>query len=154
MNITLQKATIHDTEEIHKMQILAFKPLLEKYQDHETSPGAETAERVRARLAHPQMFSYLIRLGAENIGHIRIGALGENAYYLSQMFLLPEHQGNGYAQQAIRQVEALYPDAKSWTLDTIKQEAKLRHLYEKMGYRLTGEEKNIKDGMDLVYYKK
>ena len=51
-------------------------------------------------------------------------------------------------------MEALYPLAKSWRLDTIKQEAGLVHLYEKMGYRQTGKEKRIKEGMDLIFLEK
>ncbi|NTV78512.1 MAG: tyrosine-protein phosphatase, partial [Clostridiales bacterium] len=51
-------------------------------------------------------------------------------------------------------VEDIYPYAKRWELDTILQEDKLCHLYEKMGYLKTGRVENIKDGMDLVYYEK
>ena len=55
---------------------------------------------------------------------------------------------------AIKAVEAKYPYARRWELDTILQEAKLCYLYEKMGYRKTGQVKNVKDGMDLVYYER
>ena len=44
--------------------------------------------------------------------------------------------------------------AKSWNLDTIKQEPKLCHLYEKMGYRRTEKKNTIKEGMTLVFYEK
>lgn len=67
---------------------------------------------------------------------------------------MPQEQGKGYAQQAMRLVEAMYPQATRWELDTIKEEKALCYLYEKMGYRLTGEEKTIKDGMTIVYYAK
>ena len=154
MELLIKRATAQDAEKIHKMQIIAFKPLLDKYRDYETNPGAETLEQVKARFEYPQIFCYFIQLNSENIGHIRINAFGENACHLSQMFILPEYQENGYAQQAIEQVESLHPNARNWVLDTIKQEPKLRHLYEKMGYKPTGEEKNIKGGMDLIYYVK
>ncbi len=70
------------------------------------------------------------------------------------MFILPEFQRKGYAQKAIKQAESYYHEAKKWVLDTIKQEDVLCHLYEKMGYTLTGIERNIKPGMDLVNYAK
>ncbi|MCL2427552.1 MAG: GNAT family N-acetyltransferase [Oscillospiraceae bacterium] len=70
------------------------------------------------------------------------------------MCILPDHQGKGYAQQAIIQAELLNPQAKHWILDTIKQEEKLCHFYEKMGYKQTGVQTNIKDGMDLMGYAK
>lgn len=50
--------------------------------------------------------------------------------------------------------ELLYPEAKHWELDKIKQETKLCHLYEKMGYKKTGKELSIKDKITLVFYKK
>jgi len=50
--------------------------------------------------------------------------------------------------------ESLHKNAVNWELDTIKQETKLCYLYEKMGYRQTGKEVKIKDGMDIVSYRK
>lgn len=70
------------------------------------------------------------------------------------MFILPENQGNGYAKRILRQVECLYPEVKIWKLDTIKQENKLCHLYESMGYKLTGNEEKITEYMTIVYYQK
>lgn len=54
----------------------------------------------------------------------------------------------------IRLVEAIYPNATRWELDTILQEEKLCYLYEKMGYKKTGQTEEIKKGMDLVFYAK
>ena len=154
MEISLKKATIQDCNQIHKMQGIGFKALLDKYKDIETNPGAETLECIISRFQYPQIDHYFIQLQGESIGYIRINKLDEKTCRLSQMFILPDYQEKGYAQQAIKQVETLNPQAESWILDTIKQEEKLCHLYEKMGYRLTGIETNIKDGMDLVDYAK
>ena len=150
----LKQANIKDSEKIHRMQVIGFKALLEKYQDHDTNPGAETLERVRSRFASDIIDHYFISLQDKDIGYIRIVRMGEGVFRLSQMFILPEYQNSGYAQMAIKQMELLYPDAKKWILDTIKQETKLCHLYEKMGYKLTGTVKNIKQGMDFVDYAK
>ena len=155
MAVTLLEAKLEDCVEIHKMQIIAFKPLLDHYQDYEASPGAETVEIIMERMSkYPSLTHYFIILQEDKIGHIRINRLSETVCRFSQMFILPEYQGNGYAQQAIGAVERLHPEVIRWELDTIKQEPKLRHLYEKMGYKLTGKESNIKEGMDLVYYAK
>ena len=154
MEISLKKADIKDCEKIHQMQIIGFKALLDKYQDFETSPGAETLERIKYRFEFSQIEHYFIELHGESIGYIRVSKINDDTCRLSQMFILPNYQEKGYAQQAIKQVELLNPQAKHWILDTIKQEEKLCHLYEKMGYKLTGAEKNIKQGMDLLYYAK
>lgn len=153
-SIQLKKACENDSGQIHEMQIEGFRALLEKYRDYETSPGAETLERVKRRFSFNNVDQFFIRLADENIGYIRIQRLDEGVYRLSQMFILPVYQGRGFAQAAVKQAEALYPQAEKWVLDTIKQEQKLCHLYEKLGYKLTGAENNIKDGMDLVDYEK
>ena len=154
MEIHLKKADLTDCESIHQMQTAGFKALLDKYQDFETSPGAETLAHIQKRFEYAQIDHYFIQLHDENIGYIRINRLNENTCHLSQMFILPEYQGNGYAQQAIRQVELRNPQAAHWLLDTIRQEPKLCYLYEKMGYKRTGTQTNIKASMDLVDYAK
>lgn len=57
-------------------------------------------------------------------------------------------------EKTICQAEGKYPESVLWKLETILQEPKLCHLYEKMGYRRTGKTERVKDGMDLVYYEK
>ena len=154
MNVLLTKATIEDSETIHKMQLESFAPLLEKYRDYDTNPAAEPLEKVKHRFSFINVDHYFIALDENKIGYLRIHHLDETTGRLSAMFILPAYQVKGYAQAAIKQAESRYPNAEKWTLDTIKQEPKLRRLYEKLGYKLTGEEKNIKPGMDIVYYAK
>ncbi len=97
---------------------------------------------------------YFIQFNNENIGAIRIVRLQEHIFRISPMFILPEFQGKGLAQQTINAIEALYPQAEGWQLDTIKEETKLCHLYEKMGYKRTGKEEVLQDNMTIVYYAK
>ena len=153
MDITLSKATVSDCEELYSMQKRAFQPLLEKYRDYGYSPAAEKVERTLQRLQEPVTDYYWIALNGTHIGAVRICRF-DGLCKLKQLYILPEYQGNGYAQQAIRLVEALYPDARRWELDTILQEDKLCHLYEKMGYHKTGQQRRLKEGMDLVFYAK
>lgn len=153
MEIALKRASAADAQQLYALQIHSFKPLLDKYQDFDTDPGAEKIERTIGRLGEGNSFFYFIQLDGIHIGAIRIIDLGDLCM-LKQIFILPEYQGHGYAQTAIALAESLHKDAVHWELDTIKQEEKLCHLYEKMGYRQTGKEENIKDGMTLVFYRK
>ena len=154
MKISLQKAEMEDCIQIHQMQIKSFNDLLDKYKDYNTNPAAESVERIEQRMAQDLTDYYFICLGNEDVGAIRIVRLKENTFRISPMFILPEYQGKGYAQQAILEAELLYPQAKHWELDTIKQETKLCYLYEKMGYKAVGKEENIQDGMTIIYYRK
>lgn len=151
--IRLVRAELSDAEELHEMQVLCFQPLLEKYQDYETSPAAEPLEKTVRRLRESFTDFYFIMLGNRKIGGVRVRQW-EQKCKLGPIFLLTEYQGLGYAQEAIRQAEAEHPKGILWELETILQEPKLCHLYEKMGYRRTGKTERVRNGMDLVTYEK
>ena len=153
MAITLKKAVLENCSLLHDLQICSFKPLLDKYHDYEYNPGAEKLERIIERFNQPTTDYYMIFWDDALIGGMRVCDFGERCS-LKQIFILPEFQNRGLAQQAIMQVELLYSNAKKWCLDTILQENKLCHLYEKLGYCKTGQTKNLQPGMDLVFYEK
>ena len=72
MEVTLLRADIDNAKELHAMQVEAFKELLEKYQDFDTSPANETMEKVEARLKQDFTFFYFICIGQQKVGAIRI----------------------------------------------------------------------------------
>ncbi len=153
MTITLKRAIESDCAEILHIQMNAFSRMLLKYQDYDSNPAAETLDQIQRRFEQSFTDYYLIMLADEPIGMLRVCDFGENCR-LSPICILQEYQGKGYGQEAICQMEQLYPNAKKWELDTIAQEDKLCHLYEKVGFRKTGRVENLKDGMDLVFYEK
>ena len=153
MSVYLKKATEEDLRKIRYIQVKSFAQLLLKYEDFESSPAAEGLDDIRQRFRQPFTDYYLIMLEDQEIGMLRVCDFGEHCR-LSPLCILPEYQGQGYAQQAIILMEACYPNAQLWQLDTIAQEEKLRHLYEKMGYRRIEKTEQIKEGMELVYYEK
>ena len=153
MTISLEKAAREDLPQLHAMQVEAFMPLLNIYHDHDLSPAAEGVEKVIERFEQPETTYWFITGDGQRVGALRVCDYGERCK-LSPIFILPAHQGNGIAQTAITLMEQQYPDAQVWELSTIRQEAKLCHLYEKMGYSPTGRILPIKDGMDIVFYEK
>ena len=154
MRISLKKAVFADCEKIHKMQVSAFTELLLKYQDYDTNPASESLERIQCKFNRNFTVYHFIMAGDVEIGVVRIVKLSEEIHRISPIFILPEFQNKGYAQKALEKIESFYSDVKEWQLDTIKQEAKLCHLYEKCGYVKTGKEEDIKDGMTVVYLHK
>ena len=153
MAITLTKAKFENCPELYRLQIKSFRALLEKYQDYDFSPGAERIERTYERFHQSITDFWMISLDEKNIGAIRVCDFG-TLCKLKQIFIVPEYQNCGYAQEAIKAVEAIYPHALRWELETILQEEKLCYLYDKMGYTKTSRVETIKEGMDLVYYAK
>ena len=155
MTIQLIRSSLSDAETIWRMQVKAFAPLLEKYRDFDTNPGNETLERVQRRLEQPETFFYRIMLGGETVGAIRVFDPQDSASpkRISPLFVLTEYQGKGVAQAAMRETERIH-GGENWVLYTILQEAGNCYLYEKMGYRQTGERKKINERMTLVCYEK
>ncbi len=152
--VKLQRASIEDAEELHAMQIKAFRGLLEKYQDFDTSPGCESVDKVAARLRQDFTFYYFICIGQEKVGAVRVIVKKESINKrISPIFVMPEFQGMGIAQEAIRLCEELH-GVENWELDTILQEAGNCHLYEKMGYRQTGRTEVVNERLTLVFYEK
>lgn len=155
MEVRLFRAGIENAKELHAMQVEAFRELLEKYQDYDTSPANERVEKVEERLKHKFTFFYFICVGKQKVGAVRVidtKEAGKNKR-ISPIFILPEFQGKGIAQKAIRLCEEIH-GIESWELDTILQEERNCHLYEKMGYRQTGKTEAINEKLTLVFYEK
>lgn len=125
MELVLKRAGLADAEFIWNMQKEAFAELLKRYQDYETNPASEPIDK------------------QEEGKRKRI----------SPLFILPQYWNRGLAQQAILAVEEIH-GSTGWELDTILQEKGNCHLYEKMGYRVTGKQEQINKKMTLVFYEK
>ncbi|MCM3342685.1 GNAT family N-acetyltransferase [Paenibacillus sp. MER TA 81-3] len=154
MDISLFKSGLNEASIIHEMQIKAFMPLLDKYQDYETSPANESVERIIDRLNQSFTDYYIIKISNVSVGAIRIVKKENKTYRISPIFILPEHQGKGIAQKVFSIIENMYNDARNWELETILQEQSNCYLYEKLGYQKTGEIKQINDKMTIVFYDK
>ena len=152
--ISLRKAKAEDIEKIWKMQIEAFRALLEKYQDYDLSPAAEEVDKIRARYEQPWTTYFFIEAEGNDVGAIRVVDKKDGSRKrISPIFIMPEFRGRGYAQKAMLAIEEMY-GSDNWCLDTILQEKGNLHLYEKMGYHRTGQIEHINDRMDIVFYEK
>ena len=154
MVVELVPAKKEDIETLWKMQVEAFSDLLDKYQDYDLSPAAESFDKVMARFKQPWTKYYFIVSGAIKVGAIRVVNRQDGSRKrISPIWIMPEYRNKGYAQQAILAAEKIYgPD--HWCLDTILQEKGNLHLYEKLGYHQTGRVDKVNDRMDIVYYEK
>lgn len=152
--IHLQQATAEDALALFKLQVAAFSPLLEKYQDYDTNPANETIDRVYARIHHPAGCFYKIIEDGQLVGAICIRWKNNVHFRISPLFLAPDAQDNGYAKQAMLLAEARYPQAETWELLSLIEETKTCLLYEKMGYVETGVQKPLNDKATLIQYQK
>ena len=154
MSISLVKAAESDMKEIWEMQLEAFESLLEKYQDYDMSPAIESYENVLNKYKQPWTSYYFIVRNNEKVGAVRvIDEKDGSRKRIAPIWIMPAYRNQGLAQLAMREVEKIY-GSHHWQLDTILQEQGNIYLYEKLGYKRTGEIENIKYGMDIVDFHK
>ena len=152
MNIELVRIDTHETEKLWNMQINAFNSLLEKYQDFETSPGAETKEKIEDKLLQDYTFFYYIYVDEIITGAVRVVDKKDGSRKrVAPIFIMEQYRNKGIAQKAFSEVERIH-GKNNWKLDTIFQEKGNCYLYEKLGYKRVGELEKINDKMDIVYY--
>jgi GNAT superfamily N-acetyltransferase len=155
VDIKLEKATIENANEVHQMQLITFKNLLDKYKDYDTNPGNESIDKIIYRINQKTTDYYIIKYNNVSVGAIRIcNLVDENICRVSPIFIIPEFQNKGIAQNVFKIIEKKYKPKNGWKLETILQEEGNCYLYEKIGYKRTGKIENINDKMDIVFYKK
>jgi RimJ/RimL family protein N-acetyltransferase len=151
--VSLIRASEEDARLLYQMQLRAFRRLLAKYRDYATSPANEPMTRTIARLRQENTEYYIVLEDGAPVGGLRIRRYPERVL-LGPLFVVPERQGRGIMQAALREIERAHPEARVWELETIAEEAGNCYLYEKMGYRLTGESEVVNERMTLVWYRK
>ena len=67
---------------------------------------------------------------------------------IGRVFVSPEHFRKGYGTYMMREIEAMFPDAKGFTLDTPLWNIRTNHFYTKLGYSEVRRDRNF------IYYLK
>jgi predicted acetyltransferase len=102
------------------MQLIAFKNLLEKYEDYDTNPGNEGIDKIIYRINQKTTDYYIIKFNNISVGAIRICNLDdEKMCRVSPIFILSEFQNKGIAQNVFKIIEEKYKPQNGWKLDTI-----------------------------------
>lgn len=158
-SIELKLVTEDEAECLHRLQVEAFMPLYEKYQDDDTSPVKESLKRVTEKIIEENSDFYFIVFRGEKVGGVRVRwhqgkKVYENVNWISPIFIIPKFQNKRIASTVIEQLFDIYPDTIEWRLDTIKQERGNCHLYEKCGFVRVGEDIVVNEKMTLVDYVK
>ena len=67
---------------------------------------------------------------------------------IGRVFIDPRHFRKGYGIQMMREIEAMFPDVKTFTLDTPVWNTRTNAFYTRLGYS------EVKRDTDMVYYSK
>lgn len=147
---------------LSEIQKQAFYPLYERYHD-EGNPYLRGVEDIANRLNN-EYFKYFTIFENDNIvGGILykcagrtpfVEQLGEGEFYLQRVYVRPERQCCGIAQNAILLCEAAFQNAEKFIVDFPVDLDKNRRCYEKAGFRDTGKRLEAEPGMILACFEK
>ena len=96
----LKKASLEDAEQLHEMQRRSFSQLLQKYQDYETNPAAESLEKTIERLQRAGSDYYYIMVNGEKAGAIRVQRQEAECYRIG-LYVLPESRYDQTGAEAL-----------------------------------------------------
>ena len=146
MNVQLTKAGTSDALVLNAISKLAF--------DSDVEVGAPSAEGPPGYMSlkyHMKMArsGHLFKL-TEN-GLIIGGAIlfrDGDTLNIGRIFVNPDHHQKGYGIRMMQEIEAMFPDIRTFTLDTPVWNIRTNSFYLKLGYT------EVKRNEEFVYYSK
>ena len=160
--ISLRLTTIEDVDILTDIQQKAFQPLYEKYHD-EGNPYLRDKRDILCRLDNPKFLYLTILLDDKIVGGILYRLKGSTPfikklmfgkYYLTRVYILPEHQSKGIATEAILQSEKFLKNPRKLYVDFPEDLDKNRKCYTKCGYTDTGKRLETEPGVVLACFEK
>ena len=114
--------------------------------------GYDSIAFCEALIAEGRM--YAIKEDGAIIGGAFVTERDEGTISINRLFIAPGQQGKGHGGKALLALEARFPDAERFVLDTPIWAARNQHFYESLGYRRVGESLEKEHGFMLLIYEK
>ena len=146
MSLQLTKAGTSDALVLNAISKLAFDSDAEAGASSAGGPPGYMSLKYHMKMARS---GHLFKL-TEN-GLIIGGAVlfpNGDTLNIGRIFVNPDHHRKGYGIRMMREIEALFPDIKTYTLDTPVWNIRTNTFYQKLGY--TEDKRNNQ----FVYYSK
>ena len=134
MTIRIEKATPADAPALTELQVRAFDEDARRYADAGPGgpPGYDDVAWQVERMAQGHYFKILD--GEVLVGGAIVFRTGPESCELARIWIAPERQGQGMGGRAMELLEAAFPDARRWTLDTPAWALRNQAFYSRRGY--------------------
>jgi len=135
MVIQIRRATIDDIPDLLDVQNQAF---FADYLKYGQCPGYHrSADSMRQSVE--KAITFLIDVDGKPAGDIIVRDMGNRNYYLGCLCVIPAHENKGIGQTAMAYLDAFFPDAVHWSLETPADKERNHYFYQKHGYQITKE---------------
>ena len=145
--LELKKAAYEDAAVITAIKIRAYNKEINTYLHRDGGPDGYDRVESQQEILH-KFPVWRIELDSVLIGALFVAPQDGGVMRLEDFVIEPVQQGKGYGRRVLSMLEALYPEARAWTLCTPEFSVGNRYLYESCGYTAVGEH----DG--LIEYRK
>lgn len=130
MKIDFVRASESDADRLISVQNSAFADDLKKYGE---CPAYIEDREVMLNSIRNRIF-YKILADGLIVGTVEVRKLTNKHYYLRVLSVHPDYQNKGIGSRALQFLFDTYPEVKSWTLITPKDNKRNCHFYEKAGF--------------------
>ena len=159
--VTLEQAKMQDATQLAEISKRAFhsdvhvgaptKGESSSVSEGGGPPGYDSPE-FQARMMKVFRYYKMIYNG-QIVGGLITGCKKLGHYQLERIFVEPEYHNRGIGTESMKQVFALFPDAKIWTLGTPEWNVRTKHFYGKLGFVQIGWTRDEPDWKGRYYEK-
>lgn len=149
--MNIERAFLKDAKEILALQKRAFKQEAERYGNPGIEPLSVTLEQTKEEFKN----SVVLKMTKEGriIGSVRADIKGKTCL-VRKLIVEPELQNRGYGAALMKAIEAECKDCSRFELFTGHKSDNNRHLYKKLGYKITGTIKPYENDVCMVKMEK
>jgi ribosomal protein S18 acetylase RimI-like enzyme len=151
---TIRRARPEDLAGVGECLAAAFEPYRASYTDGAYGDTVPSLNELSRRAENLRIFAAVDRRGRV-VATVGAGLVSPSEGHLRGMAVLPEHQGEGLADEMLATAEAELKTAGCTrvTLDTTQPLIRAARFYQRNGYRATGAVRDF-FGMPLHEYEK
>ena len=146
MGLELLQASTADALTITGISRRAFHSDVEVGSKEKTGPPGYMSVPFHTKMARSNHLFKLLDDGLIVGGAVLF--LDKETLNIGRIFIAPENQRKGYGEFMMREIEALYPAVKEFTLDTPIWNIRTNTFYTKIGYT------EVRRDNDFIYYSK
>ena len=150
LNFQIEVASKNDAPNILAIQKAAFLGQAKIYKNYELPPLTQNLDSIEKEFEEKTFLKAMIK--GEIIGAVRF-ILTKGCVIIDRIVVKPEYQNKGIGTALLKKIEAIIPNAIAFQLFTGNKSVRNIHLYEKIGYKVIGQD--ISDqGIELLHLEK
>ena len=145
--ISMQYRALKECEAVFLTQIFSI-PEYDLYFAENDTTREDWKERIRL---YKTEHSYIISKDNTDIGWIMY-TIRDNICKLDIVVLLSEERNKGYGKEIFKDLFVLNPQIRKIILDVQQRNEQAVTFYKKLGFQITGEEKQLVNGVKVPYF--